>query len=184
MTLLENYLREQRITQAMIARQAGKPISSINRVINSAQEITAQNNISTIRAIAKILKVTPGDVLNQLIELERKTMAFYDNHSFYLLTTIWNKDQSIFSDESVKYDSLTEALDDIDKLVKTNKLLDRITYDLSATDEDANEYILLSIELENNQEKIDQNFVDNLDILPENLQTALKKVAAKHSITI
>lgn len=70
MTLLDNYLKDNRITQAMIAKSMNKPSSSVAAIINSKVDITEQNNIKAIRAIADILDKTPGEILNELIKLE------------------------------------------------------------------------------------------------------------------
>ncbi|WP_459127333.1 hypothetical protein, partial [Latilactobacillus curvatus] len=96
MALLDNYLKDNRITQSMIAKTMDKPSSSVAAVINSKIDITEQNNIQTIRAIAKIINKTPGDILNELINLEDIIMGFNENCKTYLVTNIFNKDDSIF----------------------------------------------------------------------------------------
>ena len=182
MALLDNYLKDKRITQSMIAKTMDKPSSSVAAVINSKIDITEQNNIQTIRAIAKIINKTPGDILNELINLEDIIMGFNENCKTYLVTNIFNKDDSIFSDEVVEYDDFSEALSDLESNVKTNKINDRITYGLTISDENDVESIILNIELENNTENTGNSYVDNLELLPEVLRNDVKKFASAHSI--
>ncbi|WP_459127361.1 hypothetical protein, partial [Latilactobacillus curvatus] len=61
-------------------------------------------------------------------------MGFNENCKTYLVTNIFNKDDSIFSDEVVEYDDFSEALSDLESNVKTNKINDRITYGLTISD--------------------------------------------------
>ena len=178
MTLLDNYLKDNRITQATIAKLMNKPSSSVAAIINSKVDITEQNNIKAIRAIADILGKTPGDILNELIKLEGLSMAFNEEHTFTILTTIWNDDDSLFSDEVYEYDEFEEACAAFEDLIKINRLDEKTTFDLSVDDD-----IVMSITLQNKDEITDK-YMDNLNLLPSEIKPALLKVAQKYEISV
>lgn len=177
MTLLNDYLSANQITQANIVRKTGKTQSSISRVLNSKEEISKKNTIIIIKAVASLLNVTPGDVLNDLIKLEESTMTFNEDHTFNILTTIWNKDDSIFSDEVMDYDTFSEACVAFNDLIKTNRINERITFDLSV-----DENIVISATLIDNV--ITDSYTDNLRELPEDVKPVLLNTAKAYEIKV
>lgn len=175
MTLLNDYLESNRITKAMIAKLMDKPSSSVAAITNSKIEITEQNNIKAIRAVAEIVGKTPGDVLNELIKLEESNMTFNEDHTFTILTTIWNKDDSIFSDEAYEYDEFSEACSAFNDLIKSNRINEKITFDLSVDDS-----IVMSTTLTDGE--MTDNYTDNLELLPDDVKPTLLAVAKARGI--
>lgn len=173
MTLLSEYLETKRITQSMIVKETGITASSISAVVNPKTDFTEQNNIKTIRAIAKIQGITPGDVLNELINIDQSVNAFNEDKQFNLLITIWGKNDSIDSDEVYNYESLDEACDAFRELVTSNRVPEKISYDLMMTI-DGDDSILLSATLEDRE--LTDNYTDNLDQLPDVLKSNVLKV--------
>lgn len=181
MTLLNTYLSDKRISQSSIASDLEKSPSSIARVVNSKLDITQQNNILVIRSIARILNTTPGDILNELIGLESSLQSFNDERQYYIMTTIWNDDNSLTSDESYEYNTLDEACIAFDDLINSNRIMEKITFDLSMTVGPI-DYIIMSSTLEGNN-SVD-SYTDNLDQLPDLLKQNVRQVAKQHAIKI
>lgn len=181
MTLLNTYLSDKRISQSSIASDLEKSPSSIARVVNSKLAITQQNNILVIRSIARILNTTPGDILNELIGLEGSLQSFNEERQYYIMTTIWNDDNSLASDESYKYDTLDEACIAFDDFINSNRIMEKITFELSMTVGPI-DYIIMSSTLEGNN-SVD-SYTDNLGQLPDLLKQNVRQVAKQHAIKL
>ena len=105
-------------------------------------------------------------------------MTFNEEHTFTILTTIWNDDDSLFSDEVYEYDEFEEACAAFEDLIKINRIDKKITLDLSVDDD-----IVMSVALKNKDEFTDK-YTDNLNILPSEIKPALLKVAQKYEINV
>lgn len=183
MNVIQEYLDQSNITRYKISKISGINASTLKAAADSKNGIDGLTG-KVIKAIALALNRTPGTILDEMITLEAIIMSFNENYRTYLMTTIWNKDDSIFSDEVVEYDDFSEALSDLESNVKTNKINERITYDLTIANDDDTESIVLSIELENNIENVNRGYVDNLELLPDALRNGVRKVAVAHAIKI
>lgn len=98
MTVLGDYLKENRVRQNTIAKEIGKPASTVSRVINSSQEITDQNSFLVINAIAKILNKTPGKILDEIIAFQKENYISLDMSRYIKVLFV---DESGLNGESV-----------------------------------------------------------------------------------
>lgn len=174
MNVIQQYLDANNITRYKVSKLSGISQPTLKAAADSKNGIDGLTG-KVIKAMAVALNKTPGDVLNELINLEESTMAFNEDHTFTILTTIWNKNDSIFSDESYEYDEFSEACAAFDDLIKKNRIDEKITFDLFVDDS-----IVMSATLADNE--MTDSYTDNLEVLSDDVKPTLLAVAKAHGI--
>lgn len=73
MSVLKIYLAQHMITQRALAEQIGVNEPNMSRMVNNrGRYFTRSSNLLVIRGLAKMLDCTPGQVLDELIEMENQ----------------------------------------------------------------------------------------------------------------
>jgi transcriptional regulator with XRE-family HTH domain len=177
MKTIQTYIKNKGILQSSIVEKTGLSQVAVSRVAN-VDDPMGKNNFKVIKALAETFDVTAGDIVNQLIDMEDNAMKFEENHTFSIFTTIWNKDDSIFSDDNMEFENFTEALKAFESNVADRLNKDKMTFDLIVTEEDSDEPVTL-LSVETLDKKVENWYIDNLDQVPLNLKSDIEEFVKK-----